>query len=160
MNASQKSKAVLVVLVCTLIAAAALAWPKAAPAKESSYAPVVITEDFDSTVARMKAAKPEVMKRQMDLLKQRYDLSDNPAKDVTMSRGKPVQQAVRVKLPQGVTWQKLAEMTPDQIRQKELFPKGFLPLPHPNHQEGGMLFPSFVIDEIKKQESQTQSQAQ
>ncbi len=32
------------------------------------------------------------------------------------------------------------------------FPKGFLPLPHPNHAEGGMLFPKFHIDEIKKQE--------
>jgi cytochrome c peroxidase len=69
-----------------------------------------------------------------------------------MSRGKAVQAGVRVKLPGGVTWEKLAEMTPDVIREKGLFPKGFLPLPHPNHNEGGMLFPKFVIDEIKKQE--------
>ena len=27
-----------------------------------------------------------------------------------------------------------------------------MPLPHPNHAEGGMLFPKFHIDEIKKQE--------
>jgi len=31
------------------------------------------------------------MKRQMDLLKERYDLSDKPAGGVTMSGGKPVQ---------------------------------------------------------------------
>ena len=43
-------------------------------------------------------------------------------------------------------------MTPEQIREKGLFPAGFLPLPHPNHPEGGMLFPKFHIDEIKKQE--------
>lgn len=121
-------------------------------AKETSYSPVVITEEFDSIVARMKAAKPEVMKRQMDLLNERYDLSDGPAKGITMSRGKPVQEGVRVKLPAGTTWQNLAEMTADQIREKDLFPKGFLPLPHPNHNEGGMLFPKFVIDEINKQE--------
>jgi hypothetical protein len=36
----------------------------------------------------MKASKPEVMKRQMDLLKERYDLGNRPAKDVTMSRGR------------------------------------------------------------------------
>jgi len=69
-----------------------------------------------------------------------------------MSRGKTIQEGVRVKLPSGVTWEKLAEMTPDEIRAKDLFPKGFLPLPHPNHREGGMVFPKFVIDEIKKQE--------
>lgn len=68
-----------------------------------------------------------------------------------MSRGKAVQGGVRVKLPSGVTWDKLAGMTPDEIRQKKLFPAGFLPLPHPNHPEGGMVFPQFHIDEVKKQ---------
>ena len=43
-------------------------------------------------------------------------------------------------------------MTPEEIREKGLWPKGFLPLPHPNHAEGGMLFPKHHIDEIKKQE--------
>ncbi|NOZ20884.1 MAG: cytochrome B6, partial [Planctomycetes bacterium] len=79
--------------------------------KRSSYAPVVIKEDFDATMKRMAAAKPEVMKRQMDLLKERYDLSDRPARDCAMSRGKAVQEGVRVKLPQGITWEKLAAMT-------------------------------------------------
>jgi cytochrome c peroxidase len=119
----------------------------------SSYAPVVITEDFATTMARMKAAKAEVMKRQMDLLNDRYDLSNRPAADGTkMSRGKPVQEGIRVKLPPGVTWSQLAAMNPEEIRDKALFPKGFLPLPHPNHGEGGMVFPTFHIDEIKKQE--------
>jgi len=31
-------------------------------------------------------------------------------------------------------------------------PSGFLPLPHPKHQEGGMVFPRFLINEIKRQE--------
>src|SRR4029077_15761187 len=35
---------------------------------------------------------------------------------------------------------------------KGTWPKGFLPLPHPHHEEGGMVFPKFHIDEIKKQE--------
>ena len=122
-------------------------------AKETSYAPVAITEEFDSVVARMKAAKPGVMERQMDLLGARYDLSDRPARGVTMSRGKAVQDGVRVNLPAGMTWQKLAGMTPDEIRRKDLFPKGLLPLSHPNHGEGGMVFPQFVIDEINKQEA-------
>ena len=40
--------------------------------KPSSYMPVVIPEEFSAIVARMKAAKPEVMKRQMALLEERY----------------------------------------------------------------------------------------
>lgn len=119
---------------------------------KTSYAPVTITEPFEDTMARMKAAKPEVMKRHMDLLNERYDLSNNSAKDITMSRGKPIQQGVRVKLPKDVTWETLAAMAPEDIRAKDLFPKGLLPLSHPNHAEGGMLFPKFHIEEIKKQE--------
>jgi cytochrome c peroxidase len=119
---------------------------------QTSYAPVDIKETFASIMARMKAAKPEIEKRQADLLNERYDLSNRPAAGVTMSRGKPVQEGVRVKLPAGMTWQKLAAMSPEEIRDKNLFPNGFYPLPHPNHPEGGMVFPQFHIDEIKKQE--------
>jgi cytochrome c peroxidase len=43
-------------------------------------------------------------------------------------------------------------MQPEEIRSMDLFPAGFLPLPHPNHAEGGMLFPRFMIDEINRQE--------
>ena len=43
-------------------------------------------------------------------------------------------------------------MEPDEVRKRKLFPGGFKPLPHPNHPEGGMIFPQFHIDEIKKQE--------
>ena len=66
--------------------------------KPSSYAPVDIHESFSSILVRMKAAKPEIMKRHMTLLEQRYDLSDRPAQGVKMSGGKAVQQGVRVKL--------------------------------------------------------------
>jgi len=120
---------------------------------ESSYSPVVIKESFESIMARMKASKSEVMKRQMDLLDERYDLSNRPAAGVTMSRGKPIQEGVRVRLPVGMTWEILAGMSPEEILTKNLFPAGFFPLPHPHHAEGGMLFPKFHIEEIKKQES-------
>jgi len=120
--------------------------------KVSSYMPVVITEDFATIAARMKAAKPGIEKQHATLLAERYDLSDRPAKGVTMSRGKPIQEGVRVKLPKGTTWEQLASMRPGEIREKDLFPAGFYPLPHPNQPEGGMLFPHFQIEAIKKQE--------
>ncbi|MGQ9859980.1 MAG: cytochrome B6 [Thermodesulfobacteriota bacterium] len=130
----------------------ALGLSVAQESKRSSYAPVDIQEPLEKTMAKMKAQKPEVMKRQMELLQERYDLSNRPAPGVTMSRGKPVQEGVRVKLPAGVTWDQLAGMTPEEIREKNLWPKGFLPLPHPNHAEGGMVFPKFLIEEVKRQE--------
>jgi len=120
--------------------------------KPSSYAPVTGLDDFAAVKARMEAAKPAVMKKQMDLLAERYDLSDRPAKGVNMSKGKAVQEGVRAKLPDGLTWEKLAGMPPAEIREKGSWPKGFLPLPHPNHPEGGMLFPKHHIDEVLKQE--------
>src|SRR5450631_3726029 len=120
--------------------------------KNSSYMPVVDTEDFATIHARMSSAKAGVMKRQMDLLSERYDLSNRPASGVVMDRTKPVQEGVRVKLRSGVTWAQLANMTADEIRNKNLFPGGFLPLPHANHPEGGMVFPNFEIQELLKQE--------
>jgi cytochrome c peroxidase len=121
--------------------------------KGSSYAPVDNKEEFATVMSRMKAAKAGVMKKHMDLLAERYDLGDRPAAGVTMSRGKAVQEGVRARLPQGMTWDKLGAMSPDEIRTADAFPRGFLPLPHPNHPEGGMLFPKFEIDELKRQES-------
>lgn len=131
-------------------------WTQAVPADDArgktSYMTVDIKEDFATILKRMKAQKAGIMARQKQLLATRYDLSNRPVAGVTMSRGKPVQGGVRVKLPAGVTWDELANMTPEAIRQKDIWPAGFMPLPHPNHPEGGMLFPEFQIKEIKKQE--------
>jgi cytochrome c peroxidase len=119
---------------------------------DSSYMPVVIQEDFAKTLSRKQADKPKIAAKHETLLEQRYDLADQPAQGVTMSGGKPVQAGVRVRLPSGVTWEQLADMTPDQIKSKDLWPQGFFPMPHPDHAEGGMVFPKFHIEEIKKQE--------
>ncbi|MDZ4684233.1 MAG: cytochrome B6 [Planctomycetaceae bacterium] len=108
-------------------------------------------ETFDELVKRLQSEQPKFAERQQDLLKDRYDLSDNPAKDALTSRKKPIQQGVRVRLPKGVTWQQLADMTPAEIKQKGVWPEGFFPLPHPHHEAGGMVFPKVVIDETKKQ---------
>src|SRR5580692_4092680 len=118
----------------------------------SSYAPVDIKETFEQIEQKMKGEKAAVMQRQKDLLAQRYDLSDKPAADAKMGRSKPVQDGVRAKLPSGASWDDLAGMTPEQIQGKDLFPAGFMPLPHPHHAEGGMVFPEAHIKEVLKQE--------
>ncbi len=125
----------------------------AGDAPPTSFSPVVMTETFQQVRARMEGEKPAVMKRQLDLLAERYDLSNRAASGAAMSRGEPLQEGVRVKLPAGTTWDQLAGMTPDEIREKNLFPAGFFPLPHPHHAEGGMVFPEFHIKEVLKQEA-------
>src|ERR1700720_4687284 len=69
-----------------------------------------------------------------------------------MSGGKAVQAGVRVKLASGTTWEQLSKLSPEQIKEQDLFPAGFYPLPHPNHAEQGMVFPKFEINEVVKQE--------
>ncbi len=119
----------------------------------SSYSPVVMDQSFQETVAKMEAAKADIKAKHNALLDERYDLSDRPAQGVAMSRGKPVQDGIRVKLPEGVSsWEELGALTADEVRERGLWPKGFYPLPHPNHPEGGMVFPQHHIDKIKEQD--------
>jgi cytochrome c peroxidase len=119
---------------------------------KSSYdqvSPVLLGEEtFQDMMAKDKADKDAVMARQKRLLEERYDLAVHVDKKVTMSRGKPIPVGPAAKLPRDMTWDKLAEMSPEDVRDKGVFPKGFLPLPHPKHDVGGMLFPQM---EIKQQ---------
>ena len=142
-----------IVCACLLSGKVVSAAGQDAQPVKNSYLPVDDKESFATVHGRMAAAKAGIMKRQMDLLEERYDLSDHPASGVVMDRTKPVQEGVRVKLSRGVTWAELSEETPDQIRDKGGFPQGFLPLPHANHPEGGMVFPNSEIQEVLKQES-------
>src|ERR1022692_773035 len=142
-----------VLAIAAVLVGSKLAYAQQEQRGKSSYMPVDITQSFKSIESQLSAAKPQAEKEHADLLKERYDLSNRTAQGATMSRGKPLQEGVRVKLPPGATWESLAAMSPEEIRNKNLFPKGFYPLPHPNHPEGGMVFPHFEIDEINKQEA-------
>ena len=44
-------------------------------------------------------------------------------------------------------------MSPDDIRERGLWPKGFLPSPHPFHPTGGFVFPQMEIDAMKRQDA-------
>lgn len=125
--------------------------PRGGAMPAASYMPVIETEPFEATLERMKAQRASVNQRARDLLEERYDLSDRAVPGLTMTRGKPVQGGVRVKLPQGYSWEQLAQLSPQEIRNRNLWPSGFLPLPHPNHDEGGMLFPAFHIELTREQ---------
>ncbi len=120
-----------------------------------TYMPVVIEEDFETIMAKDVEEKAEYMERQMELLERRYDLSDNPADVMMSAERKYIQQGIRVKLPEGVTWEQLAEMSPAEIKERDLFPEGFLPLPHVKHETGGQVFPENQIEEIERLEQRS-----
>jgi len=111
------------------------------------------TLPFDTVKANDEAMKSQVMQRQRDLLNERYDLADRPIPGVMMSGGrKPVQAGVRVRLGNGLTWQSLAAMSPEQIRGQGALPQGFLPVPHVKQATGGQVFPENEIKKIAFQE--------
>ena len=100
-----RSKTIRALLLTTIIVGGlSLAYAQQEQRGATSYMPVDIKDSFASIMARMKAAKPDIEKEHTNLLSARYDLSNRPAKDATMSRGKPLQEGVRVKLPAGATW--------------------------------------------------------
>lgn len=136
--------------------AARNAEPKPAARGATSYdqvSPVLLGQkSFATMMAEDKAAKAEVMARQKKLLEERYDLTSRPDETVTMTRGKPIQVGPTARLGEGQTWDSLAAMSPSEIRDKGLFPKGYLPLPHPNHAVGGMVFPQMEIKTLKRLE--------
>ena len=136
-------------LTAGALCAAAFVWGVDAISGQDD--PLVKTEPLAQVVQRTQNEKPTFAKRQQDLLNARYDLANRPAQGVTMSRGKAVQDGVRVKLPANMTWEKLAATSPEEIKNQNAWPAGFLPLPHPHHEAGGMIFPKLLIDETKKQ---------
>src|SRR6266850_3622328 len=152
MSLTKSRKLLAGMATAAVIVALGSAYAQQGPRGKTSYMPIDIKEPFSSIFSRLSAQKPEVTREHMTLLHERYDLGNRPAAGVTMDRRKPLQEGVRVKLPVGRSWESLAAMTPEQIREQNLFPKGFYPLPHPKHSEGGFVLPQFLIDEIQRQE--------
>jgi cytochrome c peroxidase len=110
--------------------------------RPSSFSPV-IEEPFDVVRARDKANKAGVMAAHQRLIEERYDLRRRVDENVRMTRGKPIPVGPTAKLKRNLTWDQLGRMTPDAIRDQDVFP--YLPLPHVNHPVGGMVFPQAEI---------------
>jgi cytochrome c peroxidase len=88
--------------------------------------------------------RPGVMAAQRELLESRYVLEPKLDPEVTMSRGKPLPVGPTARLKEGVTWDDLAQMKPDEIRRAGTFP--YPTLPHPKQVAGGQVFPKMQIE--------------
>ncbi|MGX2042062.1 cytochrome B6 [Methylocaldum sp. MU1018] len=101
-------------------------------------------QTFEEIMQADKAAKPKIAAEQRKLLESRYDLTPKFHPEAKMSRGKPVPVGPTARLRNGLTWDALAAMTPEEIRKKGVFP--YPALPHPKQATGGQVFPKAQTD--------------
>jgi len=127
----------------------ALVVPSGAHAQKkivSSYGPTNQDQTFAQIKAERMAVKADRAKAHAALLASRYDLKPAVG-EALMSAGKPVPVGPTARLT-GTSWALLDKLTPEQIKEKGLFP--YPPLPFPDHAEGGMLFPKMTIDVLPR----------
>ena len=101
-------------------------------------------QTFEEIMKADMEAKPKVMEAQRKLLESRYDLTPHLDPIATMYRGKPLAVGPTAKLRNGLTWESLAAMSPEEIKRVGLFP--YPSLPHPKQQPGGQVFPQVQIE--------------
>ena len=107
----------------------------------SSYGPTNQDAGFDQIKAERMKVKSDRATEHMTLLNTRYDLSIKTSQEIVMSGGKSIPLGPTARL-QGINWEELDKLTPEQIKMKGVFP--YKPLPFADHAEGGMLFPSMI----------------
>ncbi len=140
---------ILLAMVAAMLVTRQVGAQKQQDPKSSSYTSV-IEEPFDVVRTRDKAAKAGAMAAHQKLLEERYDLTRHVDESVRMTRGKPIPVGPTARLKNGVTWEQLGQMSPEEIRDRGVFP--YLPLPHVNHPVGGMVFPQTEIKSLPRLE--------
>jgi cytochrome c peroxidase len=98
---------------------------------------------FEEVMKKDMEEKPGVMKAQQELLASRYDLTPRLDPEARMSRGKPLPVGPTARLREGMTWERLGQLSPEEIKQAGAFP--YPALPHPKQATGGQVFPDMQI---------------
>jgi cytochrome c peroxidase len=101
-------------------------------------------EKPEDIMAKDITDKPGIMAAHKKLLESRYNLTPKFESSLKMSRGKPLPIGPTAKLKEGASWDSLANMAPDEIKRRNVFP--FPSLPHPKHATGGQVFPQIQIE--------------
>ncbi|MCB9170047.1 MAG: cytochrome C [Flavobacteriales bacterium] len=115
-------------------------WRYAGKAK-SSYTTTELPMSFEDWVKMNIERKPEFMKEVRDYMAGRYDFNARAIPGATMSGGhKPIMAGPISRLSPGVkSWETLAEMSPEEIKKKDVFP--YKPLAHPIQSTAHIVFP-------------------
>ncbi len=101
-------------------------------------------QTFEETMAADVRDKPGIMRAQRDLLSSRYNLTPRLDPAAKMSRGKPLAVGPTALLKRGLTWEKLAAMSAEDVRKQGAFP--YPSLPHPKQVTGGQVFPQMQVE--------------
>ncbi len=109
-------------------------------------------KSFEEVMKKDLADKPKIMEHQRRVLDERYETKCRTADGVTMTKGKPQPIGPAVKLPSGMTWDRLGQLTAEDIKQKGVFPAGFDRLPHVKPVVGGQVFPQVQIKQFPRLE--------
>ena len=89
----------------------------------------------------------KIAAKQRKYLEARYDLSGRTDPNTKMSGGKKnIPLGPTARLAKGLTWEELAEMSPEEMRKQDAFP--YYPLWHPLQEVGGMVFPPVQIRRV------------
>lgn len=113
----------------------------------SSYGAINQDVTFEQIKASRMAVKSERAGKHLAVLNARYDLEKRRDSAILMSGGKPIPVGPTARL-QGITWEHLNTLTPEQIKEQGLFP--YKPLPFADHAEGGMLFPPMITNALPR----------
>jgi cytochrome c peroxidase len=101
-------------------------------------------QEPDEIMKKEMAGKSKAMETQRKLLERRYNLKPKLDTEAKMSRGKPLVVGPTARLPEGMTWERLTELSPEEIKKQGVFP--YPSLPHPLQSTGGQVFPQMQID--------------
>lgn len=116
---------------------------------ETSFGAVNLPGKLEDRLRAAQAAKPAVDAAQKALLARRYDFTGKTHAKAVMSGGKPVPVGPVARLPKAVAdWERLGALSAAEIKRRGAFP--YLPLPHPLHSTGGMVFPHPMRPELAR----------
>jgi cytochrome c peroxidase len=109
-------------------------------------------ENARKAMEKEVAEKSGVMERQRKRLQTRYLMECRHETGKTMTKGKPQPIGPTVRLKEGMTWDKLGQLTAEEIKNQKLFPAGFDRLPHVKQEVGGQVFPQVQIKQFPRLE--------
>ena len=106
----------------------------------SSFTSPTLPMPFDEWVKMNKERKPKLMKKIDEYMASRFDFNGKTVPGVMQSGNrKPVMAGPIARLPQGIaSFEELSKMTPEEIKEKDLFP--YKPLAHPISTTAHMVF--------------------
>jgi cytochrome c peroxidase len=112
---------------------------------DSSFGSPVLPMPFEEWLEFHREQKPKLMADVRAYMESRYDFSGRAVPGAAMSGGKPIMDGPVARLGGGIrSFEELAGMAPDKIRDRGLFP--YVPLAHPLQSVAHMVFPPSWIE--------------